>query len=634
MWRRLFRIPPPFRGVSGESIRASYQSDSAHAKTKRPPRLLRAPWAEGTPEAELVEGDAWVVRIEALAFPKNPTLSLSTLSPLESPREAMTPNLGDRSVASLRFDEGQWLVKPLEAPLFLDGQPVTAPTPLEPGAVVEVALLGQPPAAWVVEGDEAATSAPCWIPARCGALTVREEDGRFHAVLRGGGYGLGLDTLEWVRRLAASALPTALASLELHVAPTSPSTDVRPFTQAVLAAAANLPLEVTVVGPGARSFSSLHADSELVRPFGAGLAVHPGREPVFLNGGSVPLSGWCTLVEGDVLERWRGGVLEQVTVERARTKQTSARPTSDSVPWALFPGGELPDTPLVEEDGAWVLRHGDEVRRWRARADGVTGAVEGTPFDGRRAPSSFPELGAEAVDPVQVAPRRRGADATGPVEETARALRNGHPVAGAWTELHELQPGEVPATRPTPFFTLVRRTRDDFQRALTGFLLLPGPSDFLRGRARLPDGPLTAELVAVFADTLAARGDCAAPGLIALAEHVLRPNEGTAMAAQAWHERLLGPWARTREPEVAKRTLLLRGEHCAGFFTRVELTPWRGLAAELKTLVGHPLLQRLERLELVGDGEAQGRCGAEDLGALRDAAAQLPPTLAVSIAPR
>ncbi|MDP1922005.1 MAG: FHA domain-containing protein [Myxococcales bacterium] len=480
------------------------------------------PWAEDSPELTVVEG---LLRVQALAFKKNPTMELGA-SPSRAPTR---PTMGERFIARVTWDEGRWFLKPMDAEFAVDGQPVTTPVPLSAGDVVEFKRLGEPPAAWIVDGVDVALSSPLWQPARCGALTVtQDERGSFHAVLRGGGHSFGVDSVEWLRRLGASALPTALVSLDVHLAPTSPQTDWVPFIVAARREAERLPLKVTLRAPmafeGVSVLEPAAVELPVVKSYGAGLAVHPGTEPVLLNGASVPLSGWCTLAPGDVVDRL--GV-QAVTV--ARSTPRSSPHVVDLQPWALFPNGALPDVALTQEHGVFVLRHGEEVRRWVALADG----------------------------------------------------------------LHELRAGEVPSPHVTPYFSLVATAREEWRRSLTRFVLLPGPSSFLRGLTRLPAGPLTENLVAVFADELAAQGDCAAPGLNALAS-------GHA-DAQLWHERLLVPYARRADPMIARRTLLLSGEHCAGFFTNASITTWKDFAAELPLLLKQPMLQRLERLDLVAE---------------------------------
>lgn len=530
MWRRLFRIPPPFRGVSGEVIESpseaeaapSYQSPSSGAKINSPPRFVAPPWSPATAELSVIEG---VLRVQGLAFKKNPTMGLGA-SPSRGPTQ---PTSGERIIGRLTFTEGQWCLQPVDAVLTVDGLPVTGAVPLAPGAVVELERLGEPPAGWIVDGVDAKTSAPLWGPARCGALTVTEREGGFHAVLRGGAHSLGVDSVEWLRRFGASLWPTALQSLEVHLAPTDPMTDWGPFVEAARRLAERLPLTVTL--REAEALTPVEAALANVRPYGAGLALHPGADPVFLNGATVPLAGWCTLAPGDVVEAVRHGVTSRVEVTRAQRTASGPRARSELRPWAVFPNGSRADAALTQERGVFVLRHGDEVRRWVELQDG----------------------------------------------------------------LHELNAAEVPAVQPTPFFSLVHTRREEWRRALTGFVLLPGPSEFLRGLVRLPQGPLTEELVAVFADALASRGDCAAPGLHALASR--------AEDAQAWHEKLLVPYARRADPLLARRTLLLSGEHCAGFFTTAALSTWKGLADELPQVLKQPMLQRLERLDLLGDDD-------------------------------
>lgn len=502
----------------------SYQSPSSGAKTNSPPRFVVPLWAEDSPEIAVIDG---LLRVELLAFNKNPTMELGA-----SPGRAATqPTRGERFIARVTFDEGRWFLKPMDAELAVDGQPVTTPVPLSAGEVVELKRLGEPPAAWVVDGADVALSSPLWQPARCGALTVtQDEHGSFHAVLRGGGHSFGVDSVEWLRRLGASAFPTALVSLEVHLAPTSSQTDWAPFITAARRQAERLPLKVTLRAPmafdGVSVLEPAAVELPIVKSYGAGLAVHPGTEPVLLNGASVPLAGWCTVSPGDVIDRVTS---QAVTVESSRPKAAPVTRGAEVQPWALFPGGALPDVALTEEHGVFVLRHGAEVRRWVALHDG----------------------------------------------------------------LHELRAGEVPSPHVTPFFSLVPTAREEWRRALTRFVLLPGPSSFLRGLTRLPDGPLTENLVAVFADELATQGDCAAPGLNALASRHAD--------AQLWHERLLVPFARRADPLIAKRTLLLSGEHCAGFFTNASITTWKDFAGELPMLLKQPMLQRLERLDLLAE---------------------------------
>ncbi len=522
MWRRLFRIPPPFRGVSGEIIATSYQPPSSGAKTNSPPRLVAPPWLKDAPDVAVIDG---LLRVELLAFKKNPTRELGA-----SPGRAAThPTRSERFIARVTWDDGCWVLKPMDAELAVDGQPVTTPVPLRAGDVVELKRLGEPPAAWVVDGVDAELSSPLWQPARCGALTVtQDERGSFHAVLRGGGHSFGVDSVEWLRRLGASALPTALMTLEVHLAPTESRTDWAPFIAAARREAERLPLKVTLRAPmpfeGVSLMDPAAVELPIVKSYGAGLAVHPGTQAVLLNGASVPLSGWCTLAPGDVIDRV---TTQAVTVARS-TPRSSPRAV-DVQPWAVFPNGALPDVALTREHGVFVLRHGDEVRRWVALDDG----------------------------------------------------------------LHELRAGEVPSPHVTPYFSLVPTAREEWRRTLTHFVLLPGPSPFLRGLSRLPNGPLTEDLVAVFADELAAQGDCAAPGLNDLASRHAD--------AQLWHERLLVPYARRADPLIARRTLLLSGEHCAGFFTTASITPWKDFAAELPLVLKQPMLQRLERLDVLNE---------------------------------
>lgn len=502
----------------------SYQSPSSGAKTNSPPRFVVPPWAEDSPEVALIDG---LLRVELLAFKKNPTMELGA-----SPGRAATqPTRGERFIARITFDEGRWFLKPMDAELAVDGQPVTTPVPLSAGDVVELKRLGEAPAAWVVDGVDVAVSSPLWQPARCGALTVtQDERGSFHAVLRGGGHSFGVDSVEWLRRLGASAFPTALVSLEVHLAPTSSQTDWAPFITAARREGERLPLKVTLRAPmafeGVSVLEPVELELPIVKSYGAGLAVHPGTEPVLLNGASVPLSGWCTLSPSDLIDQLTG---QPVMVARSTRAPLSKARAIDVQPWAIFPSGALPDVALTEEHGVFVLRHGEEVRRWVALHDG----------------------------------------------------------------LHELRAGEVPSPHVTPYFSLVATAREEWRRSLTRFVLVPGPSSFLRGLTRLPDGPLTENLVAVFADELAAQGDCAAPGLNALASRHAD--------AQVWHERLLVPYARRADPMIARRTLLLSGEHCAGFFTNAAVPTWKDFAAELPLLLKQPMLQRLERLDLLAE---------------------------------
>jgi hypothetical protein len=148
----------------------------------------------------------------------------------------------------------------------------------------------------------------------------------------------------------------------------------------------------------------------------------------------------------------------------------------------------------------------------------------------------------------------------------------------------------------TPFFSTNWNTHRDWAHSLSNFRLLPGPSAFLSNRRRLPEGPLTPTLVSVFADQLEAEGDCAAPLLLAVAE-------GGAESAQALAS-LHHPYALDRE---LRPRPVFRGEQCCGFVTRATVAMWFRFHRDLPVLLAHPMLQRLERLDLVGRLAGDGR---------------------------
>lgn len=148
----------------------------------------------------------------------------------------------------------------------------------------------------------------------------------------------------------------------------------------------------------------------------------------------------------------------------------------------------------------------------------------------------------------------------------------------------------------TPFFSVCRNTDGHWTHSLSNFRLLPGPSAFLSNRRRLPAGPLTPTLVSVFADQLESEGDCAGRLLIALAQ-------GGAEATHA-RECLHHPYAVDRE---LKPGPVFQGEQCCGFVIRATVAMWSRFHADLPVLLAHPMLQRLERLDLVDRTDGDGR---------------------------
>jgi hypothetical protein len=154
----------------------------------------------------------------------------------------------------------------------------------------------------------------------------------------------------------------------------------------------------------------------------------------------------------------------------------------------------------------------------------------------------------------------------------------------------------VGAERATPFFTMCRNTDGAWEHSLSNFRLLPGPSAFLSNRRKLPDGALTPTLVSVFADQLEAEGDCAAPLLLSLA--LERPDAAQALAS------LHHPYAMDRE---LKPGPVFKGQQCCGFVTHATVTMWSRFHRDLPVVLSHPMLQRLERLDLIDQLDFEGR---------------------------
>jgi hypothetical protein len=136
-----------------------------------------------------------------------------------------------------------------------------------------------------------------------------------------------------------------------------------------------------------------------------------------------------------------------------------------------------------------------------------------------------------------------------------------------------------------PWFTVTQSASG------TAFFFMPGPSPFLAGERTLPANvALTHENVTIFIDELLQQGDCAGEGLAAIAAQ--------APDAQMWHARLLAPYGAQQTFAVAHIDPS-EGAHCGGFFRILRVRPWLDFTKDLPVLLSHPLLCRLERLELV-----------------------------------
>jgi hypothetical protein len=252
------------------------------------------------------------------------------------------------------------------------------------------------------------------------------------------------------------------------------------------------------------------------------------------------------------LERHRALIaVAPFTVEliEAPGTRTSTRPRPERVPFALFPADGWAQVPLVPDDDRWLLRHRGETLAFIEMEDG----------------------------------------------------------------LREVTPSGVPSERAVSYFRPVLRRRDRWPRTLSGFLLIPGPSDFLTGRRTLGTRPLTRDAVAVFADELLEAQDAAGP----LLARVCGTSDPAALAA------LWQPYVRS---SPAGLTASLDGDHVCGFFEEATVPYWLRFERDLPVLAQHPMLQRLRVLRIL-DGAPAGAGDprqATITEALRRAAAHRP----------
>ncbi len=172
---------------------------------------------------------------------------------------------------------------------------------------------------------------------------------------------------------------------------------------------------------------------------------------------------------------------------------------------------------------------------------------------------------------------------------------------------------------PVAWFKPVPLSRERWPQTLNGFMLVPGPSEFMNGTLRLPAGPLSPASIAVFADTLVEHGDAAGPLLAAAAT-------GSHEAVDLLHE----PYLRTCG---ASRRLVFEGTHCCGFFEEVSIVPWLDFHLDLDAILRHPMLQRLRvlRLKRHRPDEATDAIGSADLGMVVDTVHKLAPAVEVLV---
>lgn len=122
------------------------------------------------------------------------------------------------------------------------------------------------------------------------------------------------------------------------------------------------------------------------------------------------------------------------------------------------------------------------------------------------------------------------------------------------------------------------------------FVFLPGRSPFFGGRCFPTTAPLTLEAVRIFVDELLQDGDVVGEALSAI-------TEGSPSAA-IWLTRLLGSYG--RQPAVFVGGIdPTEGDRCGIFFITLRVRPWLDFHKDVPLLLSHPMMCRLERLELL-----------------------------------
>jgi hypothetical protein len=125
-----------------------------------------------------------------------------------------------------------------------------------------------------------------------------------------------------------------------------------------------------------------------------------------------------------------------------------------------------------------------------------------------------------------------------------------------------------------------------FAHGHEGMLFMPGRSDFLAGQHPFQGPALDEASVRVFVDDLLARGDLAGE----LLARVAAGDEARLHDA-------LAPWS-SRSFDGERGISIPRSAHVHGFFRRVSCEVWPDFERDLALLLSHPLLARLENLEL------------------------------------